>query len=302
MLARENLVEPLLDVAWSQWTALGVAGAGAASEDAVDLEALLILTAELANDDPRLRDEALDWCSRYHGYISKPRLKQLLRRSQPVTQSSFGGFASALERFVSGRWPAASSVTSKARVPSSLSGKSLLPALVRPPLLSLRLRALFGVGARADVIGAVLLRSSGDFGASDLAFVGYSKRNLADALDMLAGAGLFRSARVGNRVRFSWRRHEALSALLEPLPVRIPPWSARFRLVSACLAFATRTQGKSERLRHVEAVRCLREISGDLQALGIEAPTATDLAGPALEDWMLATITEVIGVEMHYTR
>lgn len=214
MAARATLVERLLDLAWSHWAALGVAGSLPPAEAPVDLEALLIVTAELASEDPRLRDEALDWCSRFHGFASKPRLKQLLRRSHPNAQSAFGTFAGALEHHAGIDWPGSSGAAS---VPTSLSGKSCLPALTHPALLSLRLRALFGVGARADIIGAVLSRRSEDFGAADLVFVGYSKRNLAQALDMLAVAGLFRASRTGNRIRFSWQRWEQLSALLAPL-------------------------------------------------------------------------------------
>jgi len=176
MAARATLVEQLLDLAWSHWAALGVAGAVPAADVPVDLEALLVLTADLAPEDPRLRDEALDWCNRFHGFASKPRLKQ----------------------------------------------------------------ALFGVGARADITGAVLSRRSEDFGAADLVFIGYSKRNLAEALDMLAAAGLFRSTRTGNRVRFSWQRREQLSALLAPLPDVIPVWSSTLRVMSGFLDLLTR--------------------------------------------------------------
>jgi hypothetical protein len=177
MAARATLVEQLLDLAWSHWAALGVAGAVPAADVPVDLEALLVLTADLAPEDPRLRDEALDWCNRFHGFASKPRLKQLL-----------------------------------------CSGSVL----------------------GADIIGAVLSRRSEDFGAADLVFIGYSKRNLAEALDMLAAAGLFRSTRTGNRVRFSWQRREQLSALLAPLPDVIPVWSSTLRVMSGFLDLLTR--------------------------------------------------------------
>ena len=119
MAARVTLVELLLDLAWSQWTALGVAGSGRVAEVPVDLEALLLLTAELAEEDPRLRDEALDWCSRFHGFASKPRLKQLLRRSPPSVQSAFGPFAHALEQHAGTPWPGSSGAGS---VPTGLSG------------------------------------------------------------------------------------------------------------------------------------------------------------------------------------
>jgi hypothetical protein len=280
------LVEQLLDLAWSHWAALGVAGSVRPAEVPVDLEALLLLTAELAAEDPRLRDEALDWCSRFHGFASKPRLKQLLRRLAPGAQSAFGPFAGALEQHAGTPWPSSSGAAS---APTSLSGKSRLPALTRPALLSLRLRALFGVGARADIIGAVLSRRSEDFGAADLVFIGYSKRNLAEALDMLAAAGLFRTTRTGNRVRFSWQRREQLSALLAPLPDVIPVWSSTLRVMSGFLDLLTRTQTKSDRLVAVEAARCLRQLSNDLQALGVEPPDLPAMTRDALSDWVLST-------------
>jgi len=291
MAARATLVEQLLELAWSQWTALGVAGSVRAADVPVDLEALLLLTAELAEEDPRLRDEALDWCSRFHGFASKPRLKQLLRRSPPSTQSAFGPFAAALERCAGTPWPGASGAAS---VSPAVSGKSRLPALTRPALLNLRLRALFGVGARADIIGAVLSRRSEDFGAADLVFIGYSKRNLAEALDMLAAAGLFRTTRVGNRVRFSWQRKDPLSALLAPLPEVIPVWSSILRMVSAFLDLLTRMQTKSERLVTVEAARSFRQLSEDLQALGVEPPELPAMTREALSDWILSTSARLV--------
>jgi hypothetical protein len=291
MKPRAALVEQLLDLAWSHWSALGVAGATGATTAPVDLESLLILTAELAPEDPRLRDEALDWCSQFHGFVSKPRLKQLLRRSAPSAQGAFVAFANALERHAGSNWPGANGT---ADGPAALSGKSRLPALTLPALISLRLRALFGVGARADLIGALICRPSGDFGAADLVYVGYSKRNVAAALDALAAAALFRTARVGNRVRFSWQRHPTLSALLEPLPALIPPWSISMRVMSTFLDLLTRTQGKSERLYAVEAARCFQQLAIDLQALGYETPTSfVGMTSESISDWVLSTSAQL---------
>lgn len=292
MEARATLVAQLLDFAWSQWAALGVAGSLRATEVPVDLEALLLLTAELATEDPRLRDEALDWCSRFHGFASKPRLKQLLRRSPLSAQSAFGPFAGAIEHYAGTSWPGSGGA---AALPTSLSGKSRLPALERPALLSLRLRALFGVGARADIIGAVLSRRAEDFGAADLVFIGYSKRNLAEALDMLAAAGLFRTTRAGNRIRFSWQRREELSALLAPAPDVVPVWSSTLRVVSGFLDLLTRMESKSDRLVAVEAARCLRQLFDDLQTLGVEAPDLPAMARDAISDWVLSKSALLLG-------
>jgi len=292
MVARAVLLGRLLDLAWSQWTALGVAGSVAPARDPVDVEALMIFTAELASDDPRLCDEALDWCSRFHGFSSKPRLKQLLRRALPSAQKAFGPFGQALEHHAGRRWPGAS-VTSAP--PRRLSGKSRLPPLTEPALFNLRLRAMFGVGARADIIGALLSHASNDFGAADLVFVGYSKRNIAEALDMLAAAELFRSVRSGNRVRFSWDRREPLSALLEPIPTRVPAWSSILRVMSGFLDLLTRIDGKSDRLSAVEAARFFRESARDLQSLVSDLPVlSATTTKQSLSDWVLSTTEQLV--------
>ncbi len=132
----------------------------------------------------------------------------------------------------------------------------------------------------------MLSRRSEDFGAADLVFIGYSKRNLAEALDMLAAAGLFHTTRTGNRVRFSWQRREELSALLAPLPDVIPVWSSPLRVTSGFLDLLTRMQTKSDRLVAVEAARCLRQLVSDLQALGVDPPDLPAMTRDALSDWV----------------
>ena len=86
---------------------------------------------------------------------------------------------------------------------------------------------------------------------------------------MLAASGLFRAARSGNRLRFSWQKYGELSALLQPLPALSPVWSSSMRVMSGFLDLLTRVQRKSDRLYAVEAARCFQEFARDLQALGI---------------------------------
>ena len=92
MTASTSLLDVVLNLAWDQWTRLGVRGASKPYLDgkSVGLEELLILTSTLAADDPRLRDEALDWCAKNSGLISKPRLKGLLHH---FDESIFSQFA-----------------------------------------------------------------------------------------------------------------------------------------------------------------------------------------------------------------
>ena len=249
---RADLAEHLLDLAWSQWTALGVAGAAAPSEGAIDLEALMILTAELAPD----YSETSGRSTRLVHQISPLFVEAKAQATaQAIVSLSAGVVCSLCARprgHAGGTWPA---TKPGAHDPFKPSGKSRAPNLDQPALLHLKLRALFGVGARADIIGALLTWPSETFGAADLVFVGYTKRNLADALDVLAAGGLLRAARVGNRIRFSWHRHRELSLLLKPLPKRIPQWPIIMRLLSGFLYLLTRLEGKSDRLYVVEAAR-----------------------------------------------
>lgn len=287
MTPKPALLDQLLALSWSQWTALGVNGVEPATGAAVDLEALMVLTAELAHDDPRLMAESVDWCARHHRFASKPRLKQVLKQAAPGTRGSFAAFAAALERHAGGNWPGA---TSTGRSELQLSGKSRAPDLQRPALLNLRLRALFGVGARADLITALLDWPSPTFSASELVFVGYTKRNLADALDQLSAGGLLASQRVGNRVAFSWRRHHELAVMVEPLPRAIPRWPAIMRALSAFLALLRSTEGKSKRLCLVAAAQTLRETADDLAALDLSPPRIVigETAWEDVVEWMLA--------------
>jgi hypothetical protein len=159
----------------------------------------------------------------------------------------------------------------------------------------LKLRALFGVSARADVINAVLNWPAPDFGAADLVFVGYTKRNLADALDTLADGGLLKSTRVGNRLRFSWRKRRELGRLLEPLPKTIPRWAPIARVVMGFVDLLERTDGKSERVSIVEAVREFDRLGGNLTAVGLDPPrgAAAPLEWSEVVAWMRSNTHEL---------
>lgn len=124
----QQLNDSFAELAWSLWTELGVAGTFRRHKHCfVPLEELIVLTAAIADYDPRLRDEALDWCSRYHHFVSVSRLKTLVKKIGTPIFESFSIFASTLNAMTQSNWPIFSEV-----VPLKLllSKKSVLSPLL----------------------------------------------------------------------------------------------------------------------------------------------------------------------------
>lgn len=66
----KQLDENLAHLAWSLWTEIGVAGLERKHQSfAVAPEELIMLTSIISDFDPRLRDEALDWCCKYNSFV-----------------------------------------------------------------------------------------------------------------------------------------------------------------------------------------------------------------------------------------
>ncbi len=218
----QQLNDGLAEIAWSLWTEIGVAGTFRRHKHClVSLEELIILTAVIADNDPRLRDEALDWCSRYHHFVSVSRLKTLVKKIGEPILESFSIFASTLNTVAQSNWPIFSEVVPLKFIPSK---KSVLPPLNAPALLQLRLRSFFGVGARADLFTYFLTEIKSDFTASDAVDIGYGKRGLAELLDNLVLSGFLTSTIIRNQRKYELAKAEQLKRVVGEPPEFAPPW------------------------------------------------------------------------------
>jgi hypothetical protein len=248
----------LAGIAWHSWRELGVAGNDRFYGNClIQPEELIILTAIISKYDPRLRDEALDWCSRYHEYISVSRLRTFLKDMDSDDLHSFSQFAAALNSVSSAKWPGAEE---GADFTLKVSGKSLLPTLESPSLLMLRLRSLFGPGAKADILTHFLTRNGMHFSASDLSEVGYSKRSLMTALDHLATSGILVVTYVRNKKNYELRKHKELQVMIGKLPKIAPPWTKILRAIRAIRAIIPEIQKSSKITRGVILRNCLIKI------------------------------------------
>ena len=78
---KERARQGLLEFAWRQWAQVGVS-ANVVNFDrwAIDPEALILSTIQVAQDDPRLFDETLDWLASNRRLVTMQRLGNLAAR------------------------------------------------------------------------------------------------------------------------------------------------------------------------------------------------------------------------------
>lgn len=290
------LERALIDLAWSHWTELGVSGwrlassvASTAQDVAIDPEPLIFLTASLGNTDPRLRDEATDWCIAFGRYISKVRLKNLVRLGLG-DRDAYSAFAATVNRHARLGWPQGDA---RGRVFDRTS-RSELAVRGRTSAIRVRARLMFGVSARAEILVLLASGPSGSGSATELAeHAGYGRRNVVDALDALVTAGLVRQIEAPTARRYTLADPIALEGILGPFPARAIDWAPAF---DACWRALTtlRTYGEaSAAVRSIEAAKTAEAISARLMRVSLippgRAPSGTsawELLGP----WALGLV------------
>jgi hypothetical protein len=267
-----------LALASGAWTELGVSGWTTSHGDwAIDPEPLILFTAWLGDRDPRLRDEATDWCIRNWRYVSRARLRNLLHQQPDDVKRAFGEFAATVGAHAGVDWPGA---TEPRRF--AVTGRSTLPPLDRPSLVWVRLRAMFGVSARSEVLRCLLSHGRGSMSVVGLAAAsGYTKRSVADECETLERAGVLAVRSTGNRFYYSLARRTELEAFVGELPRVRPDWTAMLNVTRELVTLEVAAEDLSSRTLPVHVRQSLRLIEGDLGALGIE-PALDDVHGAEL--------------------
>lgn len=263
--------ERVLDLVWSLWAGLGVSGWRRRHQGwGIDPEPLVVFTAWLQDLDPRLRDESIDWCITYGSYLSRARLRNLLRTADDEVAEAFGVYAATVNAHSSLTWPGAT--TARSYKPTQ---RSHLDDFTEPSLLALRLRALFGVGARPEIVRTLM--PGGALAASDIADrIDYTKRNVAESLESLRLAGMVVIEARGNANYFRLNRREFRSAMT-PLPKLFPYWSAIFRVVQVMLTVDAREEARTKATRSVEARTAVESVKSDVMSGGLKRPDTSIL-------------------------
>ncbi|MDB4957864.1 MAG: hypothetical protein JWO36_5433 [Myxococcales bacterium] len=262
-----SLREACLELAWAQWVALGVSGSAPKPMHAVDLEAAIAFAPILDELDPRLHDEVVDWCVQYASrVVSVSRLKQVLKMFEDDHGGRFDRFAAIVNEQGGTKWP----TTSRSARPAKLGHKSRF-LVENSAAVQLRARLIFGVGARADVLVALLLSPLGWTHVSLLSSLAYTKRSLSDALADLSAGGVVHAYHVGNALHHRLVRKEQLAALVGKHPESsFQPWAQRLAVASALLTTMARTHTRSAMVQTIELRKTIDRHRPALASVGEE--------------------------------
>lgn len=286
-----TFVEQATALAWGAWVELGVSGWTETHSDwAIDPEPLIVFTTFLADTDARLRDEATDWCVRNWRHVSKTRLKNLVREQPPVVQGAFGAFAATVGEHAGIVWPYS---TEPRRF--TVTGRSSAPQLDKASMVWLRLRAMFGIGARTEILRYFLSQEDGRSSTATIsAATDYTKRNIADECEALAHAGVLNVRQVGNRFYYSLAKRAELEPFVGSMPAITPNWTAIFGIARRLVVLESAAEAGSTRILAVKARAALDELAEDLDELAIDPPTS-DVRGEDLWPTLRALGHETLG-------
>lgn len=189
---RESVETAVIEVAWAQWSALTAAVApvqGRSAWTVVDPEALVLASLSVAPLERRLEDVVAAWAGTAGFLMSKARFRGLRELFPDRGEGQVEAFARYALRGGDSRWKSwVSSTSGDAYTPRDKSLGRI--KLTEGSALILRLRAGFGVNAKADVLGT-LLGLHGE--AADLreitTMTGYSERMIRTATEEMALAG-----------------------------------------------------------------------------------------------------------------
>jgi hypothetical protein len=287
--SEDKILGHALDLAWSLWSELGVSGWTRGHQGrAIDLEPLILHTSWLGRYDRRLWGESIDWCITNSALVSSVRLKKLLRSSSNRIPEAFGEFSATVKKHAHVQWPGDGEAS-----PLQPSGKSARAELERAALVQLRLRAIFGVSARAEILHWMLSEPTRQWSIAELVDrSNYGKANVTDTIDPMRRAGLVSYDRRGNAGLFRLMAAPQLAAVIGELPTTYPRWPAVFAIIETLVDYRMRAHlPAGSTLSDVAAamaeIKDLVDAASVIRRLPAESPA--DL-GPRFDRWAVETL------------
>ncbi len=228
---RDAYLDLLLHFLWREWTSIGVAGQEQAPvRHVVDPEALLLFTCSLGRYDQRLFDEVLDWLRTNGRFLNVQRMRNIVRHEAFDGGHVLAAVADWLSQHEHPmKWRLLARTQSPQQRQESLfflfDGRPMpgsrdhdpvfkTHGLLRNPVmprnlsqpfspdalqcLLLKLRALFGVNTRCDVLAYLAMNRSGH--PREIAReTYYSQKAIHEVMTELAASGFVQSVKLGRK-------------------------------------------------------------------------------------------------------
>ncbi|MFA5845045.1 MAG: hypothetical protein WC971_09485 [Coriobacteriia bacterium] len=320
----DRLVDAVLELAWSQWTGMGVAGVRASRRTIIDPEALTLATLAVGRSDARLFDEMLDWVAANARLLDMARLRRLGRRTSGDQRRLLGvvaevtakyGARSSLRQLAwagvlaqeeageysaeplfrsagedTANWASTDDLFERSgflRSSPELRGMSRSPDAAEPACMRFRARALAGPGARAEVL-TYLWTHEWAHGRLIAERAAYNQAPVAEYLSELADARLAQKRSDGRRTLYR------LAGELRDVGVPAPTYVDWVRVWPALVALldALRPAGLSEDAEWVRLAEVLKSQRDALASEGLDTDVG-DLRGWA--DRGTESLTEAVG-------
>ncbi len=292
---KERFSEGLFEIHWKQWSALGVASHVEPEMNwFIDLEALVLSTLVLGLKDARLLNASIEWLIKNGEWLNRLRLKRIAKlfmRPPAKSSSQFGPLLDSVafklldktlrekydqEALSVGGLRSQEAETSDYEVlfnKFQIRGIVTQPVLQSPSLLQLRLRWVFGVGARVEVITYLLSHKNGNSNAMAKE-VFYDQKSIYRILEKWHKAGLLTKVKGPKIGAFTLeRKEEWLNTLgLKGMPIYLN-WVSVFHLLNQVLrALSLRPWSEDEYMLSSFFKDILEEAQGLGRSLGISFP------------------------------
>ena len=339
---REIFLENVIDFLWRQWSALGVLGESKAEDPwIIDPEALLVFTLEIARYEPRLFDEVMDWLVTNGKWIDNQRLRGILRKSCDENCRLVGAVSEFLaSQGQERKWQNLAKIYLKnipdksedlfrlkkepprsifweIEVDNIFDKYGFIRELFKPSkksrevipnaktTLRFMLRALFGIGSRAECI-LYLLTHDGGHPSEIASSIGLSIRGTQDALIELSKSSLVLTRVKGKRKIEYWISQErwweffsrgSFEEIKRPVWI---DWIALFGALSdVWTTLEELKETKSEYMKSSRLRDAMEVVGNEFARSGIDIPTipGRDVRPEAYKKAFENFIIKVFGVE-----
>jgi len=243
----------IVEATWAQWSVLTGAAVKVGRKGAwtiVDPEALVLASFAVGHLERRLEDMVASWARGAAYLMSMQRMRTLASRFPEPVEGRLGDFARAAIAGGDKRWKRLASTQAASEYTARVKPMGRLQ-LMEGPALTLRLRAGFGVNAKADIL-SLLLGFAG--AAADLkviaAATAYTERAVRTATEEMTSSGFIHEIE-GRPSSFyadtrAWghvlQRHRLASQEQASAVPRWRSWAAVFAFLAGVIEWAERVQ------------------------------------------------------------